>query len=67
MMYALQPLENGALGQAKGMQDFICLFIGTGIGGGIVSGGKLIDRIRQFCRRGRSYGDFNWWRALYMW
>lgn len=29
-------------GAAKGMQDFICLFIGTGIGGGIVSGGKLM-------------------------
>lgn len=29
-------------GSGKGCNDFICLFIGTGIGGGIVSGGKLI-------------------------
>nr|MBA3603844.1 ROK family protein [Parachlamydiaceae bacterium] len=29
-------------GSAKGMQDYICLFIGTGIGGGIVSDGVLM-------------------------
>ncbi len=29
-------------GSAKGMKDYICLFIGTGIGGGIVSGGILM-------------------------
>jgi glucokinase len=29
-------------GSAIGLNDYICLFVGTGIGGGIVSGGKLI-------------------------
>lgn len=30
-------------GAGKGTKDLLCLFVGTGIGGGIVSGGKLLD------------------------
>ena len=30
-------------GAGKGCQDFICIFVGTGIGGGIVSGGRLLS------------------------
>ena len=30
-------------GAGKGCEDFFCLFIGTGIGGGIVAGGRLLD------------------------
>jgi glucokinase len=29
-------------GEGKGCQDLVCLFIGTGVGGGIVSGGKML-------------------------
>lgn len=29
-------------GAGKGTEDLLCLFVGTGIGGGIVSGGKLL-------------------------
>lgn len=29
-------------GHGAGIQDFICLFVGTGIGAGIVSGGKML-------------------------
>lgn len=29
-------------GAGKGHQDILCVFIGTGIGGGVVSGGKLL-------------------------
>jgi len=29
-------------GAGKGCDDFICIFVGTGIGGGIVSGGRLL-------------------------
>jgi glucokinase len=29
-------------GAGKGIQDLICLFVGTGIGGGVVSGGHLL-------------------------
>lgn len=32
-------------GTGQGCQDFICLFIGTGIGGGIVSGGRLLTGV----------------------
>jgi glucokinase len=30
-------------GAGQGAQDLICLFIGTGIGGGVVSGGRLLE------------------------
>ena len=30
-------------GAGRGMDDLICLFVGTGIGGGVVSGGRLLD------------------------
>lgn len=30
-------------GAGKGLQDFICLFVGTGIGGGVVTGGRLLE------------------------
>jgi glucokinase len=30
-------------GAGQGMDDLICLFVGTGIGGGIISGGRLLE------------------------
>jgi len=30
-------------GAGQGVDDMVCLFVGTGIGGGVVSGGRLID------------------------
>jgi glucokinase len=30
-------------GSGKGVDDLVCLFVGTGIGGGIVSGGQLLQ------------------------
>jgi glucokinase len=30
-------------GAGRGFSDIVCLFVGTGIGGGIVSGGKLLE------------------------
>jgi len=30
-------------GAGKGLQDFVCVFVGTGIGGGIVSAGRLLS------------------------
>ena len=35
-------LGEGAAGAAKGLTDFVMFTLGTGIGGGIVSGGRLI-------------------------
>jgi glucokinase len=32
-------------GNGKGCQDLICLYVGTGIGGGIVTGGRLITGV----------------------
>ena len=36
-------LGEGRFGAAQGVQDFVCIVIGTGIGGGIISGGKLLE------------------------
>ena len=30
-------------GAGKGYDDIVCLFVGTGVGGGIVSGGKMLE------------------------
>ena len=34
-------------GAGQGVDDLVCLFIGTGIGGGIVSGGQLLEGCRN--------------------
>jgi glucokinase len=34
-------------GAGQGVNDLVCLFIGTGIGGGIVSGGQLLEGCRN--------------------
>jgi len=34
-------------GAGKGCDDFICIFVGTGIGGGIVSGGRLLSGVNH--------------------
>ena len=36
-------LGEGRFGAAQGIQDFVCIVIGTGVGGGIVTGGKLLE------------------------
>lgn len=35
-------LGEWLFGAGKGSQDLVCLFVGTGIGGGVVSGGRLL-------------------------
>jgi glucokinase len=35
-------------GAARGCTDVVCVTIGTGVGGGIISGGKLVEGIRGF-------------------
>jgi glucokinase len=30
-------------GAGKGVEDLVCLFVGTGIGGGVVSGGRILE------------------------
>ena len=41
-------LAEAWLGAAKGETDVLCVVLGTGIGGGIISGGKLIEGARGF-------------------
>ena len=36
-------MAEGWIGAARGVDDFIAVVIGTGLGGGIVSGGRLVD------------------------
>lgn len=35
-------------GAAKGCSDVVCVVIGTGVGGGIISGGGLVEGVRGF-------------------
>ena len=41
-------LAEAWAGAAKGIRDVICVVIGTGIGGGIISGGRLIEGSHGF-------------------
>lgn len=41
-------LSEAWIGAAKGKSDVICVVLGTGIGGGIISGGNLIEGARGF-------------------
>jgi len=41
-------LAEAWIGAAKGINDVICVVLGTGIGGGIISGGRLIEGARGF-------------------
>ena len=41
-------LAEAWIGAAKGVRDVICVVIGTGIGGGIISGGRLIEGSHGF-------------------
>jgi len=43
-------MANGELcfGAAKGKQDVICITLGTGIGGGIIVGGKVYDGVTRY-------------------
>ena len=41
-------LAEAWIGAAKGLKDVICAVIGTGIGGGVISGGRLIEGARGF-------------------
>jgi glucokinase len=34
-------------GAGRGCDDLVCLFVGTGIGGGVVSGGRLIEGVHN--------------------
>lgn len=41
-------LAEAWIGAAKGKNDVICVVLGTGVGGGIISGGRLIEGARGF-------------------
>ena len=41
-------LAESVIGAAKGSDDVLCIVIGTGIGGGIISGGRLLEGNRGF-------------------
>ena len=41
-------LAEAWTGAAKGLRDVICVVLGTGVGGGIISGGRLIEGARGF-------------------
>lgn len=41
-------LAEAWIGAAKGVRDVICVVLGTGVGGGIISGGQLIEGAHGF-------------------
>ena len=41
-------LAEAWIGAAKGKRDVLCVVLGTGVGGGIISGGNLIEGARGF-------------------
>ena len=41
-------LAEDWIGAAKGISDVVCVVLGTGVGGGIISGGKLIEGAHGF-------------------
>ncbi|MFM9105676.1 MAG: ROK family protein [Chloroflexota bacterium] len=41
-------LGEAAFGAARGVEDLVHLALGTGIGGGVISGGRLIDGARGY-------------------
>lgn len=41
-------LAEAWIGAAKGVRDVVCVVLGTGVGGGIISGGKLIEGTHGF-------------------
>ncbi len=41
-------LAEAWVGAAKGVKDVVCVVLGTGVGGGIVSGGRLIEGAHGF-------------------
>ena len=41
-------LAEAWIGAAKGVKDVICVVLGTGVGGGIISGGRLIEGSHGF-------------------
>ena len=41
-------LAEAWIGAARGKSDVVCVVLGTGIGGGIISGGRLIEGTRGF-------------------
>lgn len=41
-------LAEAWMGAAKGATDVLCVVLGTGVGGGIISGGRLIEGVRGY-------------------
>lgn len=41
-------LAESWIGAAKGVRDVVCVVLGTGVGGGIISGGRLIEGTHGF-------------------
>ena len=41
-------LAESWIGAAKGLNDVICVVLGTGVGGGIISGGRLVEGSHGF-------------------
>ena len=53
-------------GAGKGSADLICLFVGTGIGSGIVQRRPIPDRCNRLFWRSRPHGDRLEWAIMYM-
>ena len=59
-------LGEHTYGAGRGVQNLVGIFVGTGIGGGIILNGELFHGCKQNCRRNRTYHRPRGWSQVWV-